>query len=176
MKNVVVLAMHGAPPSDFPRHEMAEFFSLRSRLDHSAGPDRAYLERRWIELENKMRLWPRTAQNDPYHAGAQELAARMREVMGCPVIAAFGEFCAPSLDEALAQAAAEEPQRVIVATPMMTRGGEHSERDIPEAVDRARRRFPQISFIYAWPFESPEIAQFLAAQIRRFLEKTESDR
>jgi len=155
---------------------MAEFFSLRSRLDHSAGPDRASLERRWAELEKKMRLWPRTDQNDPYHAGAQELAARMREVIGCPVIAAFGEFCAPTLDEALEQAAAQQPERVIVATPMMTRGGEHSEIDIPEAVDRARRRFPHVSFVYAWPFESSEIALFLANQIRRFLEKTESDR
>ena len=174
MKTVIVLAMHGAPPSDFPKQELGEFFGLRTRLDHSAGPDREALERRWRELETKMRAWPRTAQNDPFHAGAQELAARLQEALGHQVITAFGEFCAPTFDDAFAQAVGTGAETVVVATPMMTRGGEHSEVDIPEAVRRARERFPQVSFLYAWPFESSEIAAFLASQIRHFLEKTDS--
>ncbi len=170
MRTVVVLAMHGAPPNDFPGREMGEFFGLRTRLDHSAGPDRADLERRCAELEAKMRAWPRTAQNDPYYAGAQELATQLREVSEHEVIVAFGEFCGPNLDEALDQAAAMSPERVVMATPMMTRGGEHSEVDIPEAVRRAKERHPQLSFTYAWPFDASEIARFLASQIGRFLE------
>ncbi len=169
MKTVIVMAMHGAPPSDFPRQEMGEFFGLRTRLEHSAGPDRAALERRCAELDAKMRAWPRTAQNDPYFAGAQELGAELRVASGQEVIVAFGEFCGPSLDQALDQAAAGGFQRVVMVTPMMTRGGEHSEVDIPEAVRRAQERYPEISFRYAWPFESSAIAGFLASQIGRFL-------
>ncbi len=170
MKTVVVLAMHGAPPNDFPRQEMGEFFGLRTRLDHSAGPERAALERRHAELEAKMRAWPRTAQNDPYFAGAHQLGAQLREASAHEVVVAFGEFCGPSLDEALDQAAATGADRVVMVTPMMTRGGEHSEVDIPEAVHRAQERYPKISFLYAWPFEASAIAQFLASQIGRFVD------
>ena len=37
---------------------------------------------------------------------------------------------------------AAQPGKVLVVTPMMTRGGEHVEREIPAAVARARRRHP----------------------------------
>ena len=169
MNTVIVLAMHGSPPNDFPRQDMGEFFALRTRLDHYTGPDRAVLEQRHAELEAKMRAWPRTAKNDPFFAGAQELAAELKVASGHEVVIAFGEFCAPDLDEALDQAAAMDPDRVVMATPMMTRGGEHSEVDIAEAVRRARERHPRLSFVYAWPFEVSEIARFLASQIGRFL-------
>jgi len=52
---MIVLAMHGAPPNDFPQHEMAELFGLHARLEHMAGPERAALERRHAELDVKMR-------------------------------------------------------------------------------------------------------------------------
>ena len=35
MKSVVVLAMHGLLPSDFPCAELAEFISLHGRLEAS---------------------------------------------------------------------------------------------------------------------------------------------
>lgn len=173
MRTTIVLAMHGAPPNDFPKREMGEFFSLHSRLQHSAGPDHATLERRYAELEAKMRAWPRTAQNDPYYAAAQALATQLAPATGSRVVVGFGEFCAPSLDEALDQAMEEAPEKVIVVTPMMTRGGGHSEVDIPEAVGRARERHPATPIVYAWPFDVAEIALFLASQIRRFVEKAE---
>jgi sirohydrochlorin cobaltochelatase len=166
MNTVIVLAMHGAPPSDFPPHEMAELMGLHARLEHAGGPQREALERRHAELDARMRAWPRTEQNDPFWAGSQELAGYLRQATGLEVILGFNEFCAPALDEALDQAAARAGS-VTVVTPMMTRGGEHSEIDIPAAIERARQRHPRLTVRYAWPFDPGAVAQFLAAQIAR---------
>ena len=81
------------------------------------------------------------------------------------MIVGFNEFCAPSLDEALDQAAARGPVQVRVVTPMMTRGGEHAESDIPAAVEAARGRHPGVAFVYTWPFPVSEVARFLAEQM-----------
>jgi sirohydrochlorin cobaltochelatase len=107
MKAIIVLVMHGVPPNDFPERETAELFSLNARVGGAAGVDRETLERRRLELDAKMRAWPRTAQNDPFFAGSQELGAHLSEATGCEVIVGFNEFCAPSLDDALSQARAQ---------------------------------------------------------------------
>lgn len=163
MKTILVLAMHGSPPKDFPRQELGEFFGLHGGLEHAEGPGRQAMESRHDELHAKMRAWPRTAQNDPFWAASLELAQELAEVTGLEVLVGFGEFCRPSLDEALDQAAAKSDKTVVV-TPMMTRGGEHAEQDIPAAMRRAEERHPSRTFVYAWPFAVAEIAQFLATQ------------
>jgi sirohydrochlorin cobaltochelatase len=163
----IVLAMHGSPPRDFPRREMAEYFGLRSRLGHAAGDDPS--KPRYEELERKMRDWPRTPENDPYFTASQEMAAQLSRATGNPVTVGFNEFCAPTLDAALDRAAGDGADTVIVVTPMMTRGGEHSETEIPEEVEQARKRHPGTRFVYVWPFESADVAGFLAAQIRQFM-------
>jgi len=168
-KAVVVLAMHGSPPLDFPEDEMTEFMGLHARLGHQQAPGANALQLRHAQLEAKMRAWPRTGQNDPFYAGSQELARHLRQESGLEVIIGFNEFCAPTLDEALERAAAREAGRVVVITPMMTRGGEHSSVDIPEAIRRAQQKFPSQKIVYAWPFATEDIARFLAFQITRFL-------
>jgi len=173
-REVIVLAMHGAPPKDFPGRETSEFFGLHARLEHASGPERDALERRHHELEAKMRAWPRTVENDPFHAGSQELAARLQEVVDRKVILGFNEFCVPGLDEALDQAAARGPARVLVVTPMMTRGGEHSEVDIPAAIRRAEARHPGLKVHYAWPFPVEAVARFLAAQLEQAVQDSHS--
>jgi sirohydrochlorin cobaltochelatase len=169
MKAIIVLVMHGVPPNNFPKREMAELFSLNARVGGVAGVERVALERRRLELDAKMRAWPRTAQNDPFYAGSQELGAHLSEVTGCEVILGFNEFCAPSLDDALSQAIARGAEKVIVVTPMMTRGGEHAEVDIPAAVKTAQAQHPETPIIYAWPFRVSEVASFLAKQIEALL-------
>ena len=166
-REIIVLAMHGAPPKDFPRREAGELFGLQARLEHAYGPERGALERRHAELEAKMRTWPRTPDNDPFHSGSRELARRLQDTAARDVILGFNEFCAPSLDEALDQAAARGPARVIVVTPMMTRGGDHSEIDIPAAIRRAAGRHPLVRVDYAWPFPAEAVAGFLADQVER---------
>ena len=171
METVIVLVMHGAPPRDFPKAESGEFFGLASRLRQTSGPERRVMERRHAQLEAKMRAWPRTVQNDPFRAASQEMAEQLHQATGSQVIVAFGVFCAPSMDEAMDQAAALSPERVVVITPMMTRGGDHSEVEIPAAVRKAQQRHPEVQYLYIWPFELPEVARFLATQIDHFVAK-----
>jgi sirohydrochlorin cobaltochelatase len=51
---------------------------------------------------------------------------------------------------------------------MLTPGGSHSEIEIPESLDRLRRRFPHVEIRYAWPFDLPAVATMLASQLQRF--------
>ena len=168
MTTVIVLAMHGAPPNDFPSQDMMEMLGLHGRLEHAAEHERVALQKRYAPLEARMRAWPRTAQNDPFCTASQELAAHLARAAGRPVLVGFNEFCAPSLDEVFDQAVAGGAERVVVVTPMMTRGGEHAEADIPAALDRARARHPAVQFVYAWPFVPADVARFLADQVERF--------
>jgi sirohydrochlorin cobaltochelatase len=115
-----------------------------------------------------MRGWPRTPANDPFYAASRELAQALSCETGVEVLVGFNEFCAPDLEEALGEAAAGGAESVIVVTPMMTRGGEHAEIDIARAVEDFRGRHPGIKITYAWPFETAEVARFLAGHIAKF--------
>jgi sirohydrochlorin cobaltochelatase len=161
--------MHGVPPNDFPRSETGELFRLHSQISHAQGPEREAMIERHDWLEAKMRNWPRTAENDPFYVGSHELAERLAAQTGCDVIVGFNEFCGPSVEEAIGQAVERGAQRVITTTPMMTRGGEHSERDIASSVARAQEQYPHISMVYAWPFDVDAVAAFLAGHIAPFV-------
>lgn len=185
MKTAIVLAMHGAPPLDFPKDEMAEVMSSQhydGHGDHSDHPDHPVSEQRdttrdqqirrqrVARLAAKMRAWPRTAENDPFYAGSYELATHLAATSNCDVVVGFNEFCDPTVPAALDQAVAQGAGKVVVITPMMTKGGEHSELDISSAVRSAKKRYPGVQIVYAWPFEVTEVAQFLSAQVQRFTE------
>ena len=132
-----------------------------------AGTAVAAERQRYVDLEARVRCWPRNADNDPFHVASLELARDLEQVVRCPVLVGFNEFCAPSLDEALQRAITDGAEKVIVVTPMMTRGGEHAEADIPAAIHRAQERHPDVRIQYAWPFDSGDVARFLAEQIAR---------
>jgi sirohydrochlorin cobaltochelatase len=164
---VIVLAMHGVPPTDFPRTELSEFFTLHARFAH-APPGADPARKRYEELASRVCDWPRTDTNDPYHEASLELAHELALVTGHRILVGFNEFCGPTVDEALDRAAATGADRVMVVTPMMTRGGEHSEKDIPAAIARARTRHPGVTFIYVWPILGEDVARFLAEMVARF--------
>jgi sirohydrochlorin cobaltochelatase len=170
MDMVIVIAMHGMPPKDFPSSDLREFFLLHGQLQSAPGSLSDAPKRRYLQLHEKMRNWPRSPENDPFNAAATELALLIREELSCPVHVGFNEFCAPSLDEAITSAASRDPLRILIVTPMLTRGGEHAEIDIPDAIDRARKRYPNIHFVYCWPFDHRDVAHFLAGQIHRFFD------
>ena len=168
MKTIIVLAMHGTPPRDSPKQELAEFFRLHSRVEEVKDINQKSLQDRYSFLENKLRHWPRNEQNDPFHAASQELAAHLREVSGYEVMVGYNEFCAPSLDEALQSAVDKGATKIVVATPMMTRGGEHTEKDIPAKIEEFSKRYQKIEIVYAWPFNTAQVARFLSEHISRF--------
>jgi sirohydrochlorin cobaltochelatase len=142
--------------------------SLHGTLEASPVSHSLTLESRYEELGQKMQDWPRRRQNDPFFTSSQEIAAELGRICRSDVFLGFNEFCAPSLDEALERATSSGAARVFVVTPMMTRGGEHSEKDIAQAVKKAQEKHSSVKFVYAWPFETSEVAEFLAAHIKRF--------
>ena len=169
-KTVIVLAMHGEPPKDFPKDEFARFFSLHARLKFTEMRG-AELEESYAHLDAKMRNWPRTPENDPFHASSQEMAKQLSKATGSEVILGFNEFCGPTLGEAFEEAVARKPEEIIVITPMMTPGGGHSEQDIPAAIREAQSRHPDVPIRYAWPFSLSKVAQFLAEHINQTSEE-----
>jgi sirohydrochlorin cobaltochelatase len=169
MKTIVVLAMHGSPPGDFPKDELTEFFRLHTQIDHMHEPGPTSLKQRYLDLDTKMRTWPRNENNDPFFTGAQNMALHLGKSTGLDVIVGYNEYCAPSLDEAIDKAALMGAERIIIITPMMTRGGEHSEKDIPDTISRSQKRHPSIELVYAWPFDHTDVADFLGSQIEKFV-------
>lgn len=95
--------------------------------------------------------------------------AREREA-GCPVIVGFNEFCDPTIEEAIARAVERGSREILVVTSMLTRGGDHSEVEIPAAIERARARYPGASIRYVWPIEAGTVARFLARVARLWSE------
>jgi sirohydrochlorin cobaltochelatase len=167
MSDVIVLAVHGNLANDFPRQELGEYFGLRARIHLGSADERAHLESRYLALDARLRAWPRTPSNDPFWAASLALGEHLSHVAGSPVVVGFNEFCDPTVDTALDQAAGLGAARILVVTPMLTRGGEHAESEIPAAIRRARERHPGLPIVYAWPYEPVEVAQFLTEQLLR---------
>jgi sirohydrochlorin cobaltochelatase len=168
MTTAIVLAMHGTPPRDFPHDEMAEMFGLHARLHGAQGPEAAALADRHDAIETRMREWPRTPDNDPYWAACHDLAEHLEVKTDKRVVVGFNEFCNPSIEDAVDLVVSGGANDVLVMTTMMTRGGEHSEVDIPAAMARAQEAHPGVTFTYAWPFDTEEVAAFLALHARNF--------
>ncbi|MGQ9785829.1 MAG: sirohydrochlorin chelatase [Anaerolineae bacterium] len=168
MKTVIVLAMHGALPNDLPPQDVDMLFALRAQVRRAGPGGRSRLEEQLRILDRRVRAWPRTATNDPFYTASQAIAAQLSRLTGQEVVVAFNEFCAPDVEEGLDIAVQRGAQRVVVLTPMLTRGGDHAEKEVPAAIARARQRHPGVTFLYAWPFADGAIAEFLASQIARF--------
>lgn len=161
----IVLVGHGAVAKDCPRGLVRRFKALEAQRA-ARGGEPAEEE---IELERRIRHWPRTPATDPYKAGLEFLAAGLQSLLAEErVLVAYNEFCAPSLEEAVEQLAAERMSVITVVTSMLTPGGVHSEVEIPEILARLRRRHRTIELRYAWPFDTNRIARMLADHVRQF--------
>lgn len=160
-KQVIVLAMHGVPPKDFPRPELMEYFRLSLKAEDNSSSLSPSEAARLAELETKMRSWPRNEANDPFYAGSVKISQALASLAGCEVVLGFNEFCSPSVEEALEVACSRKPETILVLTPMLTPGGEHAAREIPASIERVKARHPEIKIIYSWPFEPEDIARFL---------------
>ena len=159
--------MHGSPPKDYPKNILMEYFSLHFRLQAMTGPAHDIMENKFKELDLNLRSWPRNEQNDPFFSASHDLAQQLGKITRLEVLVGFNEFCNPSLDNAFAEAVQKGAEKIIVVTPMMTPGGEHSEKDIPEAISRIQKQAPNLKIHYAWPFDMSEVAKFLADNIDR---------
>ncbi len=161
----VILVGHGGRPKGCPPDVVSTLKRLEAQRRAAKQPPSA----EEIELDMKIRRWPRTSATDPYQAGLEAVAAQLREHVGEVLFAvAYNEFCAPTLEESVEHLVKQGATHIIVTTTMFTPGGSHSEVEIPEILDQLRPQYPEVQLRYAWPFDLILVAKTLADQIKRF--------
>ena len=96
----------------------------------------------------------------------RETASQVRSSLGGAwVILAFLQFNHPSLAEAIAAAAGEGLDQVIVV-PFFLAPGVHVEQDIPRELEEARGRHPGMRILYARALGAdPRIAEILLDRV-----------
>ncbi len=164
-KQGVVLVGHGGIPKDCPQDLVTKLKRLEAQRRAAKMPPSP----EEIELDAKIRRWPRTSATDPYRSGLEAVAAQVQSRLDGALFAiAYNEFCAPTLGESVEELIRKGATHIIVTTTMFTPGGSHSEIEIPEILEQLRTRHPGVTLRYAWPFDLQQVAQTLAEQIRRF--------
>lgn len=163
----VILVGHGGIPKDCPQ----ELVTRLKRLEAQRRAAKAAPTQEELELDMKIRRWPRTGATDPYQPGLEAVAEQLkRHLDGALCAVAYNEFCAPTLEESVEELIKKGATHITVATTMFTPGGSHSEIEIPEILDRLRMQHPSVELRYAWPFDLGLAASMLAEQILRFSE------
>lgn len=167
LKKAVILVGHGGLPSDIPPKVVENFMKLHKQRVRAKTP--ATLQEK--ELESVIRNWKRTPETDPYKAGLEKLSDHLRpQLEGMILKTAYNEFCYPSIEEAADELAAEGVSKVILVTTMLTPGGSHSEEEIPQEVEDLEKKYPDVEFVYAWPFDLGVFAEVLSNHIDSFTE------
>lgn len=157
----VILVGHGGIPSDCPRELISEFKRLEAAAKGRPSKELA-------AADAKLRAWPRTAQTDPYKAGLEAVAEALRKRLpDHHVIEAYNEFCAPSLEEAFEKAVQDGAAQITAISTMFTRGGVHSETEIPGIIARLQKRHPHVAARNVWPFDLDAVARFMAGEVER---------
>ncbi|MFO0731520.1 MAG: CbiX/SirB N-terminal domain-containing protein [Nitrospiraceae bacterium] len=161
----VVLVGHGGIPKDCPQDLVTKLKRLESQRRRAGLPPGA----EELELDAKIRQWPRTSETDPYQTGLEKVAIELRRSLNGTLFGiAYNEFCAPTLEDAVEDLIRQGATQVTVITTMFTPGGSHSEIEIPEILDQLRPKHPGIDLRYAWPFDLQTVARTLADQLQRF--------
>jgi sirohydrochlorin cobaltochelatase len=164
-QRAVILVGHGGLPKDCPREIIQQFKQLE-RERKTSGKPASPQER---DLESRIREWPRTPENDPYKAGLEQLGQRLQPLLeGARLVLAYNEFCAPTIEDAVADLATRGITHITVVPTMLTPGGSHSEIEIPEILDDLRARHPALNIRYAWPTDLDLLAGMLANHLKNF--------
>ncbi len=164
-RKAVILVGHGGLPKDCPREIIQQFKQLERERKTSGQP--ATPQER--DLDKRIREWPRTPETDPYQAGLESLARKLEPLLeGTSLALAYNEFCAPALEDAVAELAAGNVTHILVVPTMLTPGGSHSEIEIPEILADLRIRHPDLDIRYAWPTDLDLMARMLADHLKTF--------
>lgn len=161
----VILVGHGGIPKDCPQDLVTKLKRLEAQRRAAKQPPSP----EELELDQKIRRWPRTKATDPYQSGLEAVGAVLRPHLGDVLFAmAYNEFCAPTLEEAVEDLVKQGATSITVLTTMFTPGGSHSEVEIPEILEQLRPKYPDVELRYAWPFDLQLIAKILTEQLRRW--------
>ncbi len=161
----VILVGHGGIPRDCPQELVTRLKRLEAQRRAAKQPP----SQEEMELDAKIRRWPRTRETDPYQWGLVAVAAELKSMLnGVLFSVAYNEFCAPTLEESVEELIRQGATHITVVTTMFTPGGSHSEVEIPEILDHLRPHHPGVELRYAWPFDLQDVANTLAQQVKRF--------
>ena len=164
-KSGVILIGHGGLPSDIPKEVVEDFMKIHKQRVRAGTP----ITSKEKELDNVIRFWTRSPETDPYKYGleklAEQLAPRLKDYI---LITAYNEFCYPSIEQAADVLVEKDITEVILVTTMITPGGSHSEREIPEEVEALRLKYPNVNYEYAWPYDLGIFSDLLADHIHSF--------
>jgi len=83
------------------------------------------------------------------------------------VLTAYNEFCAPSVEHACEVAVDAGATEITTISTMFSRGGVHSETEIPEIVARLQKRHPGVAIRNVLPFDLDAVSNFLAGEVKR---------
>jgi len=161
----VILVGHGGIPRDCPQELVTRVKRLEAQRRAAKQPP----SQEEMELDAKIRRWPRTRETDPYQWGLEAVAAELKpKLNGVLFAVAYNEFCAPTLEESVEELIRQGATHITVVTTMFTPGGSHSEVEIPEILDHLQPQHPGVELRYAWPFDLQDVANTLAQQVKRF--------
>lgn len=164
-KKGIVLVGHGGIPKNYP----GELVTKLKRLEGQRRAAGLPMSAEELELDTKIRTWPRTAETDPYQAGLEALASHMKPLLNGALFAvAYNEFCGPTLQEAVEDLIKQGAQSITVVSTMFTPGGSHSEYEIPEEMEELRHKHPGVSLKYAWPYNLGKVSKMLMEHITQF--------
>lgn len=161
----VILVGHGGIPKDYPSDLVSKLKRLEAQRRAAGQP----MSQEELELDTKIRKWPRTPETDPYQAGLEALANQMKPMLnGTQFSVAYNEFCGPTLQEAVEDLISKGAKSITVVSTMFTPGGSHSEFEIPEEMAELRVKHPDVKLHYAWPYNLNQVAQMLMNHIQQF--------
>ncbi|MCM3903530.1 MAG: CbiX/SirB N-terminal domain-containing protein [Pyrinomonadaceae bacterium] len=161
----VILVGHGGIPKGCPQELVTKLKRLEAQRRTAKMPPSP----EELELDTKIRQWPRTPETDPYQSGLEAVAVQLRANLGEVLFAvAYNEFCAPTLEDSVKELIKKGATHITVTTTMFTPGGSHSEIEIPEILDHLQKRHPDVVLCYAWPFDLSMVAKLLQEQVARF--------
>ena len=134
------------------------------------------ISREEIELDSTIRNWDRTKETDPYKYGLESLAAVMEKYSeDYRIKTAYNEFCYPTIEEAVGDLVGDGLLKITIVTIMITRGGSHSELEIPEEIEALRSKYKDVDIQYAWPFDIDAFALFLSNHVKLFDSKIDTN-
>lgn len=165
LKKAILLVGHGGIPKGYPQDLITKLKRLEAQRKATGGP----MSPEELELDTKVRTWPRTPQTDPYQAGLEALGAAMKPLLNGSLFGlAYNEFCGPTLAEGVEELIRQGAQSITVVSTMFTPGGSHSESEIPEELEELRKKHPGVTLTYAWPYDLAQVSKMLMEHIRQF--------
>ncbi len=165
LKKGIILVGHGGIPKGYP----ADLVSKLKRLEAQRRAAGQPMSAEELELDTKIRTWPRTPETDPYQAGLEALGAQMKPMVNGALFAlAYNEFCGPTLQEAVEDLIKQGAQSITIVSTMFTPGGSHSEYEIPEELEELRKQHPGVTLHYAWPYNLTQVSKMLIEHVEQF--------